>query len=73
MRRFARHNRKDRPTFRGSRLTNGCSRSPSARICVVSRLINSHPTKLKVSPFMGYNEQFRKGEYLCSKAIAAGN
>jgi len=73
MRRFARHNRKDRPVFGGSSLTSGYSRSPSARVCVARRPINSHSTKLKGSPFIGYNEQSRKGDYLCLKAITVGN
>ena len=30
-------------------------------------------TQLKASPFVGYNNQFRKGDYLCSRAITAGN
>ncbi len=74
MRRFARHNRKDRPAFGDSRLTSGRSwRLWRGLNYVMRRPINSHSTKLKGSPLIGYNNQFRRGEYLCSKAITVVN
>ena len=74
MRRFTRHNRKDRTVFGGPSLTSGYSRPLRREMnYAASYLIDSHPTKLKASPFMGYNGQFRKGGCLCSKAMTAGN
>jgi hypothetical protein len=76
MRRFARHNRKDRTVFGGPSLTSGYSRPPLARDELRGELPNKfspNQIELKGSSFIGYNEKFRKGGYLCSKAVTAGN
>lgn len=54
MRRFARHNRKDRPVFRGPNLTSGYSRPPSARAELRGELPNKFSlNQIESKPFYG--------------------